>query len=207
MYLGGFFDRVGEHGSGGRDVGITVGGEFYKYGDHNLFKYALGVFNGEGINKSDKNKGKDLIGSVFIQPIKDLFIGGGYWDGDFGPDSAAVDRKRWTVGVSYKSNGYIARSEYIASRGGTLGKDNIPLKSDGWYAVAEVPVYKKFGVGAKYDLYRDDRTMSNSITKYYAAVNWYMNKYIIMQGAYCFTNDRMNSRDYSGLTFQLFVRY
>lgn len=207
LNLGGFFDRVGEHACGGRDVGVTVSGEFFKTGNHNLFKYALGVFNGEGINKTDKNKGKDLIGSLYIQPVKDLFIGGGYWDGEFGPDSISVDRKRWTVGVSYSSKGYIFRSEYIASKGGILEKDNVAMASDGWYAVAEVPVFKKFGVGAKYDLYRDDKTMKNATIKYYGSLNWYINKYVILQGCYCFTDDRAKNTDYNGVAVQLFFRY
>ena len=81
------------------------------------------------------------------------------------------------------------------------------MESDGWYAVAEVPVFKKFGVGAKYDLYRDDKTMKNATIKYYGSLNWYMNKYVILQGCYCFTDDRAKNTDYNGVAVQLFFRY
>ena len=207
LLLSGFNDRVGEHASGGRDVGISAGGEFFNTGTHNFFKYALGVFNGQGINEKDKNNNKDVIGSISIQPIKNLYIGGGYWNGKFGPDSVAVKRDRWTVGVNYTNNGYYLRSEYISSKGGKLNNKNASLNSDGWYALAEVPVLKKFGLAAKYDTYRDDKSFENAITKYHAGINWYVNRYVILQGSYVFTNDKSKNQDYNNVAIQMTVRY
>ena len=207
LYLSGFNDRVGEHACGGRDVGVVASGEFLDMGTHKLFKYAAGVFNGEGINKSDKNNNKDLIGSLSIQPIKNLYIGGGYWDGKYGPDSIAVDRKRWTVGLNYANKGYYLRSEYISSKGGVPQNESAALVSDGWYVLGEVPVFKKFGIAAKYDVYRDDKTNENASIKYFGGLNWYVNKYVILQGAFCHTNDKMNKRDYNNVTLQMTVRY
>ena len=68
--LAGMSDRVGEHSSGGRDAGIVVQGDLFPAEDHRWLHYQVGVYNGQGINHSDENKQKDVIGGLWVSPTK-----------------------------------------------------------------------------------------------------------------------------------------
>jgi hypothetical protein len=91
----------------GRDQGLQIQGELFKIGNdsHHLFQYQLGVFNGQGINHKDANKGKDIIGNIKVQPIKGLLIGASAWNGKYTADGVTVDSKRWAVGATYDVDG------------------------------------------------------------------------------------------------------
>ena len=74
--LSGFGDRTGEKSSGGRDIGIQFSGDLFPNAKgRRLFHYQVGVYNGEGINEKDKDNRKDIIGGVWVMPIKGLRIG------------------------------------------------------------------------------------------------------------------------------------
>jgi hypothetical protein len=94
----------------GRDQGLQIQGELFKIGNdlHHLFQYQLGIFNGQGINHKDANKGKDIIGNIKVQPIKGLLIGASAWNGKYTADGVTVDRKRWAVGATYDVDGMCA---------------------------------------------------------------------------------------------------
>ena len=49
-----------------RDIGVAISGDIL---DEKI-TYALGVFNGNGINTSDDNDQKDIIGRVVVSPFK-----------------------------------------------------------------------------------------------------------------------------------------
>ena len=64
--LSGFSDRTGEHASNGRDIGLQLQGDFLKNSSGRyLLHYQVGVFNGQGINVTDVDKKKDIIGGVW----------------------------------------------------------------------------------------------------------------------------------------------
>ena len=46
----------------GNDIGIQINGSLFKVNDHPLFNYYFGVFNGSGINNTDKNEAKSIAG-------------------------------------------------------------------------------------------------------------------------------------------------
>lgn len=208
MKLSGFTDRVGEHSCGGRDVGIMFSGDFVKTETHHLFRYEVGVYNGNGINKADNNRSKDVIGSLYVRPIQHLHIGGGYWLGKYGPQNEMVDRKRWTVGFKYDDSRYLLRGEYIASKGGKLAVENCPLNADGWYVTAGMPVAKNLKAFVKYDVYRDNKTYESQSTKYVGAINWTLHKYIILQASYFYQDNKMpGCKNSNNAVAQMFVRF
>ena len=184
--LAGITDRTGDGSNAGRDIGLMLNGDLINVGSHSLFYYALGVYNGTGINKSDNNHHKDLVGQLVVHPVKHLSIGGGYWWGNYGEPGQKVDRKRWTVGLKYDDGHYLVRGEYIASKGQKYGNDTSGANADGWYLTAGVPVAKNLRLFGKYDVYRDDKSYSTQTSKYVAALNWTIHKYIILQGGYYF---------------------
>lgn len=74
--LSGFSDRSGEHASNGRDIGVQIQGDFLKNANgRNLLHYQVGVFNGQGTNQKDVDQRKDVIGGVWVVPVKGLRIG------------------------------------------------------------------------------------------------------------------------------------
>ncbi len=117
--LAGMGDRCGEASMGGRDFGLQVQGDLFPIGDdkHRLVHYQLGLYNGNGINKTDNNSRKDIIGTIQFQPVKDLYLGFFGWDGDWSDGTVTVDRIRYALGAKYEHNNWSARAEYVHSTG------------------------------------------------------------------------------------------
>lgn len=82
--LAGFSDRAGAHASNGRDIGVQIQGDFLKNANgRNLLHYQVGVFNGQGINMSDVDQQKDIIGGVWVMPVAGMRIGAFGWTGSY----------------------------------------------------------------------------------------------------------------------------
>ena len=207
MALNGFTDRVGEQASGGRDIGILLNGDFVKYKGNYLFSYGAGVFNGNGINKADNNNTRDYIGSFNVMPIPGLKIGTAYWYGHYGEKPGTVDRYRWFGGLQYDKNDYTVRAEYISSRGGIYGNPDAAKRSDGWFVFGGVPFKKILKFCAQYDAYRENKHFNSLSNKYMGAINWYINKYIILQGNYVYETSKITHNHANSFVAQLFVKY
>lgn len=141
--LSGFSDRSGEHASNGRDIGVQLQGDVLKAKDgHYLLHYQVGVFNGQGTNMKDVDQRKDVIGGVWVAPVKGLRIGAFGWTGSYArkgtwnvtdanhqtvvDDNGAVVTKsgvrslkknRYAFSAEYAANDWTARAEYIHSQG------------------------------------------------------------------------------------------
>jgi len=133
--LSGFSDRVGEHACNGRDLGIQFQGDFLKNSaGRNLVHYQIGVFNGQGINTKDVDQRKDVIGGVWVMPIKGMRIGVFGWTGSYarkgtwtttdanGAETThsgvrSVDRDRYALSGEYAADDWTFRAEYIHSHG------------------------------------------------------------------------------------------
>ena len=145
--LSGFSDRVGEHASNGRDIGVQIQGDFLKNeAGRNIVHYQIGVFNGQGTNQKDVDQRKDIIGGAWVMPIKGLRIGAFGWTGSYArkgtwklvdenhqtiysdpekknpvytKDSKvrSLSMNRYAFSVEYAANDWTVRSEYIHSQG------------------------------------------------------------------------------------------
>lgn len=143
--LSGFSDRTGEHASNGRDIGIQIQGDFLKNSaGRNLLHYQVGVFNGQGTNQKDVDQRKDIIGGLWVVPVKGLRIGAFGWTGSYArkgtwkmvdknhktivddkgnavytKDSKvrSLAKNRYAFSVEYAANDWTVRSEYIHSQG------------------------------------------------------------------------------------------
>lgn len=174
LKLAGFNDRSGEHASNGRDIGIQLQGDFLKNASgRNLLHYQVGVFNGQGTNHKDVDQRKDIIGGVWVEPIKGLRIGAFGWTGSSARKGTwtetdnngnemtksgvrSLSKNRYAFSAEYAANDWTVRSEYIHSQGygfsSTLssGKEtdcNINYaagdQADAFYALAIAPVIAK----------------------------------------------------------------
>lgn len=133
--LAGFSDRNGDHASNGRDIGVQLQGDFLKNANgRNLFHYQVGVFNGQGINTKDVDQQKDIIGGVWVMPVKGMRIGVFGWEGSFarkgtwteaqangteGEHSGTrkLPQHRYAISGEYVFDDWTIRSEYIHSTG------------------------------------------------------------------------------------------
>lgn len=203
MKIASIGDRNGEHKSSGRDLGVQIQGDLLPAADgHKWIHYQLGFFNGQGINHADKDHHKDLIGGLWISPIKDLAIGGFGWNGKYTNEKydatnpnhlKSVKRVRWGVGMKYESD-WTVRGEYMSSVGGVVTNAAAPDRSDAWYATIGVPVIKNLKIYGRYDCYRDAKTWSSLRTDYGISGNYHLGKNLIFQLNYTFTDDRTARR-------------
>ena len=141
--LAGFSDRAGEHASNGRDIGVQIQGDLIKNAaGRNLLHYQVGVFNGQGTNHKDVDQRKDVIGGIWVSPIKGLRIGAFGWTGSSARKGTwnvtdanhnvvknedgsvktqtgvrSLSKNRYAFSAEYAANDWTVRSEYIHSQG------------------------------------------------------------------------------------------
>lgn len=211
-------DRVDGHKCSGRDVGAQVQGDLFPASDgHKWLHYQVGVFNGQGINHTDKDNFKDVIGGLWISPVKGLSIGGFGWNGKYtnesykgdGTDLKSVERKRWAVGYLYDDGRWSTRGEYIGSKGQDPTDINSSNHSDAWYVQLGAPVFSHFKLFGRYDCYRENKHWDSLKSIYAVAANYYLGKYLIFQANYYYTHDRSVAagRYYSTFDLQVSARF
>lgn len=208
-------------GNGGRDQGIQVQGDLFpaKSDGHRLIHYQLQMMNGQGINASDVNARKDFLGTLQVQPVKDLYIGLFGWTGNYVGKvnglSVTEDRNRWAAAVKYEHEGWTARAEYAHSQGHRVKEYDAETKSftgtgraDGWYAMVGVPCNDWLKMNVKYDAYRDQANWESMRTMYSVIPNIQLHKNLLMQVQYNYVHDRTSSdHDYNELWAELYVRF
>lgn len=202
--LAGMGDYCGESSSnGGRDQGIQIQGDLFPMSDsYRLIHYQLQIMNGQGINSADANPRKDFLGTLQVQPIKDLYIGAFGWKGDYAiNDSVAIGRDRWAIAAKYEHNSWSARAEYAHSN----GKNS--HEADGWYAAVGAPVNDWFKVYAKYDVYRDRASKESMKTIYSIAPNFQIHKNLMLQLQYNYVDNKPTSSHWNELWAEFYVRF
>ncbi len=215
--LAGMGDRCGESSMGGRDQGLQVQGDLFPVGQdkHRLIHYQLAVYNGNGINKSDNNSRKDVIGTLQVQPIKGLFIGVFGWTGNWSDGTVTVKRNRYAISAKYDHNNWTARTEYVHSVGhkvseydATTGTWSGTGRADAFYATVGVPVMPWLKVYLKYDQYRDQGTNSTKHTIYTIAPNFRLHKNLNFQIQYNYNYDKTAAdQKYNELWLETYVRF
>ena len=224
--LSGFGDRTGEKSSGGRDIGIQFSGDLFPNANgRRLFHYQVGVYNGEGINQKDQDNRKDIIGGVWVMPIKGLRIGAFGWTGSRGAmldpltgTTRSVEKNRYAISAEYDLNEYTFRAEYLHSQGWGAAKaaNNVREidysrgdKADGWYAFGIVPVIKsKLHAKARYQCYRSMKEWSSAKTMYEVGLNYFFTKNLQVNFEYARVNDRnLAKHDYNFVDLELDFRF
>ena len=193
--LAGFSDRCGGNASNGRDIGVQIQGDFLKNAEgRNLLHYQIGAFNGEGINQKDKDNRKDIIGGMWVMPIKGMRIGAFGWTGSQNVKNNAgvvvnMNKNRYALSGEYAANDWTFRTEYIHSQGWNLSHTSD--KADGFYALCIAPIEKnKMHVKARYDLYREAKEWGQSKTQYEIGADYVFTKNLQLNLEYARVNDR-----------------
>ena len=216
--LAGFSDRCGGNASNGRDIGVQIQGDFLKNAEgRNLLHYQVGAFNGEGINQKDKDNRKDIIGGLWVMPIKGMRIGAFGWTGS---RAGVGEKNRYALSGEYAANDWTFRTEYIHSQGWNAAQTSD--KADGIYALCIAPIQKnKMHVKARYDLYREADSWNGFIngagtfvggakTMYEIGADYLFTKNLQINVEYARVNDRtINSdkHDYNMVDVELDFRF
>ena len=203
--LAGFSDRTGEQGSNGRDLGLQLQGDFLKDASgRNLLHYQVGVFNGEGINQKDKDNRKDIIGGMWVMPIKGMRIGAFGWTGS---RAGVGEKNRYALSGEYTQDDWTFRTEYIHSQG--WNSNFTSDKADGIYALCIAPIQKnKFHVKARYDLYREAKEWGRAKTFYEVGADYMFTKNLQINLEYARVNDRsLEKSDYNMVDVELDFRF
>lgn len=194
-------DVLGNHN--GRDIGLQAGGGVLEYDGRKLVEYAVGVFNGSGINTSDNDEQKDLAGRVVFRLLKDLSIGASYYDGRYTTSSLnGENRDRAGVEFAYAGGPFTVRGEYIRGEDGSKEKE-------GWYLQAGYFVIPGRLQGVvKFDAFDPDTAVGDNATDVYTAgANIYFNKWSFLQVDYEEKKEEGTDVDNNALTGQLTVRF
>ncbi len=223
--LSAFGDRTGEKSSGGRDIGLQLSGDLFPNANgRRLLHYQIGVYNGEGINESDKDNRKDIIGGLWVMPFKGFRIGGFGWKGSRGQmldpltnETRSIEKNRYALSAEYDLNEYTFRAEYIHSEGwgaAKAGSDvrtidySLGNKADGWYAFGIVPVIKsKLHAKARYQCYRQMKDWENSKSMYEIGLNYYFTKNLQLNAEYGLVNVRSNHKNHNFVDVELDFRF
>lgn len=202
----------GAANSGGRDLGVQIYGDAFKVGktQHYLLHYQAGIYNGQGINTSDKDKEKDYIATVQLQPLKGLYVGVFGWSGSFFDGAQSNYFKRWAAGVSYEGL-FSARAEYArniyADGADTHG---LGQKSDALYIRMGIPTWRWLRVNLGYDAYRKDMSTWTSLNSIYSLglqARPHKNLQFQLQWNYCHNNASGVDKDYHQLWTQAYIRF
>lgn len=160
----------------GRDLGMELYGNLLK----NHIIYYVDILNGQGINRKDGNKYKDVIMKLEFHPIEGLNIVGSAQIGKghavdssvFNEISAGENYKRNRVsfGGEFKSNHFNVRSEYLQGIDGDV-------ISRGAYCTLKVPVCKVVDAVASIDYFDKNTDLHREQTNYTLGFQyWYFKK-------------------------------
>ena len=173
--------------SGGRDVGVMIYGDVFKFERDGkeipILTYKLGVFNGNGMNKKDANLLKDIAGSIEVCPgVKGLMLAASYYGGNYylaSVDKDNADRNRLTFGGKYENGRLTVRSEYIIGNTEMAKEGEVyNLKSDGFYVTGgywfDIAKGQRIRPVARYDFLRQDiENPEKNSTYYMVGIDWW----------------------------------
>lgn len=190
------------NGNTGRELGIQAYGKFFAKDGYSILTYQAGVFNGNGINTTDNNQGKDFIGRIMVNPLKELTLSA-YNLSRMGQESSTNKFSRTGFGANYDSDHFFARAEYIF--GYAFGSNQ-----DGAYALGGYKFSKDLSLGVRYDYYcanLDGKAKSDHIT---AGLSYYPVKNLRMQLDYSYkieTNNLGNKTNNNSVALQATIIY
>lgn len=235
--LSGFTDRVGEHASNGRDIGVQLQGDVLRTKSGRfLLHYQIGVFNGQGINVKDVDQQKDLIAGLWVYPIEGLRLGIFGWEGSYARKGKWKDERsgsehegvrklkkhRYALSAEYCTNDWTFRTEYIHSTGQGFkntyqqSSDAKDLtissngdKAEGVYALIIAPlIEKKLYAKARYDYYTPTGSGNKSKVLYEAGFNYMFNSKVQLNTEFAHVVDKtISKQNYNIIDFELDFKF
>ncbi|MBO7472170.1 MAG: porin [Bacteroidaceae bacterium] len=204
----------------GRDLGLALFGET----NNGKFRYEVDVLNGQGINKKDGNKFKDVIARLEYRPVQGLNI---VTTGQFGRGHATntslynptiaigqdYKRHRSTIGADYKSRCFNVHGEYLNGWDGDA-------HSWGAYVTGAVPLArfgapelgKRLELVGSYDFFNFNTDLGMDQHKAIAGLQYWFYKKCRLQVQYVYKNAYISENQFvhganHGIQCQIQVRF
>ena len=204
----------------GRDLGLALFGET----NNGKFRYEVDVLNGQGINKKDGNKFKDIIARLEYRPVQGLNI---VTTGQFGRGHAIntslynptiaigqdYKRHRSTIGADYKSRCFNVHGEYLNGWDGDA-------HSWGAYVTGAVPLArfgapelgKRLELVGSYDFFNFNTDLGMDQHKAIAGLQYWFYKKCRVQVQYVYKNAYISENQFvhganHGIQCQIQVRF
>ena len=204
----------------GRDLGLALFGET----NNGKFRYEVDVLNGQGINKKDGNKFKDIIARLEYRPVQGLNI---VTTGQFGRGHAIntslynptiamgqdYKRHRSTIGADYKSRCFNVHGEYLNGWDGDA-------HSWGAYVTGAVPLArfgapelgKRLELVGSYDFFNFNTDLGMDQHKAIAGLQYWFYKKCRLQVQYVYKNAYISENQFvhganHGIQCQIQVRF
>lgn len=151
-------------GSNGRDIGADFSGS-YDFSHSAGVEYAVGVFNGAGIDRKDDNNRKDFAARLVIHPLQGLSVAGDYYNGAAGTTEIARDREAAEIAYTYRP---------LTLQGELIWGRDAAIHEQGWYGLAAWRFSEKWEGIFRADAFDPDRSRTRNITTtYIGGFNWY----------------------------------
>jgi hypothetical protein len=165
-----------------RDMGIKIE---KKLGKH--FYYYAGVFNGEGQNKLDTNKQKDLAGRIEVYPINGMMVGFVGYAGVNDRSSVATTKDRLEADFRFDLAHLLVQAEYIHGWDGATGQTKPRREGAGVYGTIGYTLFDKLQPLVRIGHYDPDvtrnlpgsnehtnLTTTDEVTTYELGLNYYL---------------------------------
>ncbi|MDR0371524.1 MAG: OprO/OprP family phosphate-selective porin [Prevotellaceae bacterium] len=195
--LCGMAGDVGVNNAGGRDVGVTLYGDLFKQQEHFLLHYALGIFQGTGVNMGDNNNKKDVVASLIVQPLYGLRFGYGIYRGTghyaVGNHPAADHtRNRQALSADFKTGRLSTRAEWMTGKDGDADKEGVSVLAQ-WKFIPD-----EFDAFVRWDYYDNDKKNNVRAVDYTIGCSYYFAKMCRFELNYifsCFSENRIAGRN------------
>lgn len=154
-------------GAAGRDIGVTFNGK-YSWGE-----FAVGIFNGSGINKTDNNDQKDAALRLVLYPVSSLGLGFSHYDGKYSsyPGESPERRDRTGFDMFFTNGPLSVKGEYILARDAQIDRCGWYVQG-GYYLIQE-----KTQAIARYDFVdRNKDIQGDRLEVITLGLNWFFSK-------------------------------
>jgi hypothetical protein len=182
-----------DNGAIGRDIGAFL------FGSYSFFDYAIGLVNGSGINKTDDNNHKDLVGRFLIRPFKATMVGFSFYSGRQRQAGEAIDLLRDKYGMELMVN--YSRFKLVAEF--IQAKDD-RVKRQGWYVQNSLYLIpEKYQLVFRIDSINLDKSLPGQKTIIYTAgANWFLSSKSKLQANFEYHRKETGS-DHRAILLQL----
>lgn len=202
----------------GRDIGIMMSGSLWHSSDQFIVDYTLGLFNGSGINLTDKDEQKDVSGRIAFHPLNGVTLGGAFYLGGFSSNlKKEYDRDRFNAELAYDYQKFSFRGEYISGQDGAfdktagkykITKDNSTNKNGYYVQFGYYIVSKIFQTVVRYDSFDPDTKKSDDVSNVATiGINWTLNKWSKLQLNYEIKNEQGEKIDNDTVLAQMQVGF
>jgi hypothetical protein len=152
------------------DYGVHLGGKLAG----GMVDYAASVISGAGYKKLQRSNSVDFSGRLSVNPIKDLTLGVGAYNGKLGQDvvsdPAENTAKRYDAVVAYVSDRFRVGGEYFTAKNWSQVQSPLTDKAEGYSIWGSVNATREVAVFARYDSTDRSKRLNPTLTvEYYNA--------------------------------------